>query len=386
MENLAQPTRLHGTQTCRWHDEIPCQFAQHFPFYSWKDKTYCKAHLPLGLAVSLTQEGVDRLLNEYQDYTGVNFPAGTYEFKNSSAHKNLLHCEFADGVTLVFRHDSLWVVHSAECLGCIDIKFYGAVSLQFERSNVYGTFSVTHSGLFPGFQNRCKAWSLSGTSFFDGVNLAELEFTGSLNLDGVKLSGPVNLTGTKFPQQTTAYDLVVSGDALDKRCEGSYRDARNAFHAHRNRELEGKFFALEKRCHRNGLPNTFNYFLPRLLSWLYDKTSEYGQSYGRALVAFGLVQVLFCLGYSLFSGGRYWRFAIFGEWDSSAVAFTFSQVAKPFELAASRYAAQSKTYDDIVGNSLHLGWWQLWTALHSIVSISILALVLLALRWRFRRE
>jgi hypothetical protein len=70
-------------------------------------------------------------------------------------------------------------------------------------------------------------------------------------------------------------------------------------------------------------------------------------------------------------------------YDSQMAAFTFAQVVKPFELySAKQLVASSYTYIP----SSQFGCWLTLTAIHSVLSLALVALFLLAIRWRFRRE
>jgi hypothetical protein len=71
------------------------------------------------------------------------------------------------------------------------------------------------------------------------------------------------------------------------------------------------------------------------------------------------------------------------RYDSHVIAFTFAQVVKPFELFSAK-APTSGAYALIPDPPS--GWWLLLTATQSILSITLTALFLLAIRWRFRRE
>jgi hypothetical protein len=84
---------------------------------------------------------------------------------------------------------------------------------------------------------------------------------------------------------------------------------------------------MEKRCQRLGMTHPRK-SVPRTLPFLYDLSSEYGYSYGRALSWFFAVQVLFAIAYATLSGSLQCG----GDHDSRVVAFTFAQTVKPFEL------------------------------------------------------
>ena len=107
---------------------------------------------------------------------------------------------------------------------------------------------------------------------------------------------------------------------------------------------------------------------------------QYGQSYSRALFWFVVVQVLFGITYAALSG---WLPNLSGRVDSQVVAFTFAQVVKPFELFS--YKAPGAGAYAIVPDPT-TGWWLLLTAAQSVLSITLITLFLLAIRWRFRRE
>lgn len=163
--------------------------------------------------------------------------------------------------------------------------------------------------------------------------------------------------------------------------EGSYRSARLVFAVHKNRELEGVFYACEKRCHRRSLsPKHVRDWLPRALSALYDITSGYGHSYGKALASFLAIQLCFGIGYSVASK----RFEVSTEIDWNIVLFTLVQVARPFELLSVR--SHDATLFGVVNLSKASPWWGIASFVHSTASLALLALFLLALRWRFRRD
>ena len=152
------------------------------------------------------------------------------------------------------------------------------------------------------------------------------------------------------------------------------------FSENRARESEGILYAAEKRCHRRGLRGWRN-LLPLVLSWLYDKSAEYGHSYGRALAAFLIFQFVAVFGYAALSDRLH---LLYGAYDGRVFAFTVAQLLKPFELYAPEQPDPSAAFQ-IVPNPPD-GWWLALTTMHSLVSFALLALFLLALRWRFRRD
>ena len=181
----------------------------------------------------------------------------------------------------------------------------------------------------------------------------------------------------QIPQRTTFHRATFTVVPED---EGAFRSIRNKYHALRARDDEGRFYAYEKRCQRRQMTPPREW-VSRAISWLYDISSAYGSSYGRALLCLVAVQFFFGLIYSILSG-RLTHFP--ATFDSQITAFTFAQVAKPFELF--NYKGNLTGLYAIIPNLTPTGWWYFLTALHSVLAISLIALVLLAMRWRFRRE
>jgi hypothetical protein len=285
--------------------------------------------------------------------------------------RNLLlrNCTFGDNVVVVLNNvgcDASW----SQFLGwsnivassgphdfiCESATFAG--NTRIEASSWNGTFNLAHTRFTAG----CWFHSVDNLKL---LSLADCSFASAPIIAGTRTLPPrTDFKGAKF-------DLHAED-------ESAYRVIRNFFDDQRARDWEGRFYAYEKRCHRLGLRRPREW-LPRALSFLYDWASQYGYSYGWALFWFSVVQVAFGLAYAALSD----RLALGGRLDSDVLAFTFAQIVKPFELFGSRVATEG-TYQIIPMNGRE--WWLLLTAAQSVLSISLIALFLLALRWRFRRE
>jgi hypothetical protein len=159
------------------------------------------------------------------------------------------------------------------------------------------------------------------------------------------------------------------------------RSSRLPALSNRDREQEGIFYQYEKRAWRMGLslrrPASW---IPRFVSACYDWFAGYGQSDQRAFWCFVGLQV----GFGLLYAGMSKRFAWDGDtFDSQVAAFTLAQVVKLFELLSARTPIGWPYVGVYSGGS---GWWTLATMAHSVFSLTLVALFLLALRWRFRRD
>jgi uncharacterized metal-binding protein len=71
--------------------------------------------------------------------------------------------------------------------------------------------------------------------------------------------------------------------------------------------------------------------------------------------------------------------------DTSSLVFTLAQVVKPFELWAARQLT-GLPYELFAPDEKPSIVWLVGTMMHSVLSLILLALFVLAVRWRFRRE
>ena len=118
---------------------------------------------------------------------------------------------------------------------------------------------------------------------------------------------------------------------------------------------------------------TYSFPFPRPIG-----AEQKAECYGRTFFLLVVVQLLFGFGYS-FASGRLGT----GQIDWDVVAFTLAQVAKPFDIMAPHGTVDG--YGVLASNAC-ISCWRLAAFAQSVLSISLLALFVLALRWRFRRE
>jgi hypothetical protein len=374
------PARDEIQAACQWSPGRACQFSKHTDsFIEYEGRTFCPLHLPLGSekkgdAGSFSQQFLRLQQAGCLDFTGTSFP-GEPNFDSSpqySVHHDLSlrNCTFGERATVA--------VGAASCdLSCS--RFLGSSTLVISSGD---RNIVCEAGEFLG-NFRLEASSQNGTIRFTSSDFraaSRFNFVDQLQaLDFAKCTfseAPTFGSSQKIPQKTNFLGATFS---LRPEDESAFRVLRNFYATHRARDSEGRFYAYEKRCHRLGMKGPGEW-VSRGISFLYDATSEYGSSYIRALVWFCVIQVVSAITYAAMSGRLE---NIGGPYDSRVVAFTFAQVAKPFELFSSK--ASTDGFYSIVQRDA-AGWWLMLTAVQSVISISLIALFLLALRWRFRRE
>jgi hypothetical protein len=360
---------------CQWSATRDCPFAKYnAELTEFAGENYCPFHLPLHSDQKLGHAAFANALAEVtkagaRDFRGTVFP-GRSLFVPSPQYRiaddlNLQEIYVGSGVTLVFEN--------------VD-------------GNISKSTFVADGVLQGGGNGRsilCENATIIGNFTFEGVEASttvsfrksEFKAAGRFNAVG-KLSG-LGFANCKFATapifgltqelpQNTEFDGATFVPHVED--EHIYRNIRVHFSKNQDRDAEGQFYAWEKRCQRLGLPLGIR----RVISYLYDKSSEYGYSYERAITWFFALQLGFCLTYAAISD----RLSLGGDYDSRVVTFTFAQVVKPFELLSAKVPTEG-AYGILQGNH---GWWLLLTSLQSIASIALIALFLLALRWRFKRE
>jgi hypothetical protein len=377
--------------TCQWHDSVPCQFDPHAlaeaaDIVTWEGRNYCQLHLPLA-AGELKKGFSDTLcahLKNAANLRGVQFPPRQYNLTTKNdVDTDLRHCAFAAHVILSIgssRFDlsgSTFGSGTHPRHGRVTISLADHASARLDGARVFTDLEIEgHGG-----SHHARNWSMQRVAFWGELLLKDVNFRGSLDFSDARFHAPIRFDNTKMPQQTRGDRLHFDKAALTADAEGSYRSARIVFAEHKNRELEGTFYACEKRCHRRSLSaRHVRNWVPRMLSALYDYTSGYGHSYGKALAWLVATQFVFGFGYSIASG----RFEPVPVVDSNVVLFTLAQVAKPFELLSAR--AYDASQFGVVNLSKASPLWGIAAFVHTMTSIALLALFLLALRWRFRRD
>lgn len=371
---------------CNWRDGVTCQFAGVAGIgenlvSEWQGRHYCRAHLPLAAGVKdhlwMKAFSTSCTVAQFTRFEGVQWPGGRPQeraaYRLGGIAPNLRHC-------VIGQHTTISV--NTQDADLSDSEF----SDDNELNQVRGGFRCLGSV----FRGRMRIHpdagariDFTGTEFMADAEFVYVNAVRTLTLDRCKFHRAPNFilsdAHRRLPQDCTFIKASFEKTAQRAGDEPIYRDIRNLFHQNRAREWEGFFYALEKRCHRLSIPKwPPNHWIARFLSKMYDLSSAYGQSYERALLAFLTVQVVFGIGYWIATGQADLR----GEFDPRLVAFTASQALKPFELLSARNP-DNWFYGLIPADR---GWWVFCASLQSALSLTLVALFLLAVRWRFRRE
>jgi len=359
----------------------PCQFSNlALPLQQIEERSYCPLHAPLnapekGLQhmMGILQAVVNAQAGAGLELRGVIFPTnGQIHLQHGSGSVVLRACEFDDRAVLSFASlDANICLENSIFRGSVAIN--PRVARKFHCSNTRFPAALTINTPEPYPYDLDFSRSIVGGDFKirlpsqGNFNFRQMQFLGRLDIE---------LANAKKVAQSTSFnDSRFGRRVCTTESEPSFRALRQAFEETGNRDDEGIFYALEKRSQRKSLA----YGLTRCVSALYDWTSWYGSNYTRPLVALLSVQILASTGYALASP----NYSLAFSFSPELCAFTLAQVLKPFEILGGRI--QSTFVEEVVGG-VPTGAWALGSSLHAVCSLSLVALSILAIRWRFKRS
>ena len=209
---------------------------------------------------------------------------------------------------------------------------------------------------------------MSNNVFFYTLFIMDGEISTTFRLEDNFIDNNIVISNFVIPQESIfKRNKFVK---LDEESESSFRSIRSQLSKHVNRYDEGLFYAFEQRCHRK----RFKWYNPfRLISFLYDYVSLYGLSYERLIFCFLTLQLLFYFEYASMAD----KVDFFSK--VNIFVFTFGQLFKPFDIFSIKHVEDQKL-QSVLDTSIPF-----ITAIHSLLSFSIFALILIALRWRFKR-
>lgn len=192
-------------------------------------------------------------------------------------------------------------------------------------------------------------------------------FTLAPEFHNCSLHQDTDFTGAMFPDRTGTGEVHAAR---------AYRTLKLAMENVRNRAEEANFYTLEQQSLRLS-PDTSIWV--KGVSWLYEKTANYGESFVRPLACILAAFVLFHLIY-------FGYFAVLtGDalsiWEIT-MRFTLRQLFHPFKVFGQNFEEIGLSQSAC---PVPLGL-AVTAALHSLLNISFLALILVALRRRFKME
>ena len=209
------------------------------------------------------------------------------------------------------------------------------------------------------FSNRAR---FVNRRFLDTSDFRDTVFHIAPEFYSCALHQDTDFTGAEF-LDTKGTDEVNAAQA--------YRTLKLAMESVRSRSDQARFYALEQQSLR-ALSNTSR--AENVISWLYEKTADYGTSIAGPLAWLFAIFAVFVGAYLLavaLDGGT-------GIADADlqvVVRYTLRQVFRPFEAFSHRGTAPIAP----------LGL-AIWSAVYSLLNFSLLALFFLAVRRRFKMD
>ncbi|EKS6424805.1 TPA: hypothetical protein ACN5PU_003902 [Enterobacter hormaechei] len=198
----------------------------------------------------------------------------------------------------------------------------------------------------------------------------------AVDFSNTKFSTPPQIQGSNIPEGSVFpnKEHFVSRKGLqDASC---YRALRFIMESQRNREFEGMFFSLEQESLLNGEEKKFKFFSANYLYYLF---SDYGTSYRTPLIFLLISMPVFTIIYALISSPVVSIFLPI-DWGCviKSLIITLKQTFLPFDVLRNNdFLTNKNTFSYMV--------FVLVGVLNSIVSVSLIALSGLALRWKFKR-
>jgi hypothetical protein len=364
---------------CNWRDGIQCQFEKYkLPTSLHNGKAFCRAHAPQGAQNAMAPDELGKfvdnaLRNGDVDFSGVHFrkrSKGVWAITPDVEGKHFLlfHCTFDDAGHVRITGEA--TLDESRFLG------FGELNLQAADASARGVAFLGRASIESSSGRRID---LTGSEFMSTVKFHGAQGgIGPLRLDRVTFHrAPVFNEG--LSQQTTFHGTRFLRTACTPEDEGTYRDLRKKLSENRAREWEGIAYEREQQCHRRAMFQQRRYFT-WFTSLLYGGAARYGHSYERAWALFFLTQVAFGLLYSWRSGRLGW-----GGLDSQVIMYTMAPILKPFE-GLSTKATYATWAQEVIASDPASLFWPIVTSLQSVISLALVALAFLAMRWRFRRE
>lgn len=180
--------------------------------------------------------------------------------------------------------------------------------------------------------------------------------------------------------QDTDWDGAAFVERSGGRAQRAYRTLRLAMENNRDRSQEAVFFALEQETMRKGLPW---WHANRWVSACYQGLSNYGRSLLRPTLWLLGSLLVFFLAYWVIDGQQ----VMGGKRFAALVGFTMQQLVKPFAVWGRVATDLSPLFpfpEETKAAVIPLGF-KLLATLQSLLNLTFVALLILALRWLFKR-
>lgn len=334
-----------------------CQFVDVKVHYEWQGRYYCRYHLPM--------EAKEAFLSGTEPtWQTVKINSFNEEIIDFIKRKNFNDILDLSGV--VFPGD----VDFGSIMRFPQASFQGCVF------NGFAWFRAAASDASPSTQlpsDQVGQYTFSRVIFIDAVFNAEVSFNDRV------FTKPSSFRGATFHVAPTFYNCKLYGDTdfvgtkfLDTsrivHSSRAYRRLKMIMEEMGDRIGHEKFHALELKAITRLKETTIQV---RLLTYLYEIFSNYGQSFLRPLIWLAGASSITFLYY-----GQY-----LGVSSKNAAKLTMEQIIKPFSVWSTE-VAEKDPFKSVLAQSND--WVLVVPTIHSLFSLTMLALFLFAVRRRFK--
>ena len=318
-----------------------------------------------------------RLLPKFSD---VDFQDARFGWKSDFSHTifsglsaNFYGAKFTNQDTL-FSH-----ARFKRSANFQNTQFSGRVN--FEKARFKATADFTSPGNNDDVDTFQGEVDFEGTEFLDEVNFNNRNFQQATDFRDSTFHKAPRFHGCLLHQETDFTDSRF----LDTTSPGSamaYRTLKLDMEEKRARQEQLRFYALEMKSRRHAEKRK----LVKFLSWLYEKTSDYGQSVSRPLLWLGGLLLVFAIIYRSFFVALLIDCLKNTEIWLLSLRFSVEQIISPFSTfnLSSLFQLLGKDAPNISLSPICLLLLRLIAALQSFLSLVLLLLSVLAARWRFK--
>ena len=256
-----------------------------------------------------------------------------------------------------------------------------AASLYMEKTIFGDKADFSSHGISSGIHGLSKSRE-PALGDFQEVMCEHTEFLGEADFTNRQFLSTTSFKSTKFAKAPKFHNCKLHADTdlsdtqfLDTESDSAaraYRTLKLGMEQNRSRNEQAIFYALEQKSlrERSDTPRAV-----KVVSWLYEQFANYGQSFMRPLLWLVSIYVVFFVIYSVSLNPSPASWQTFGD----IARFTMAQVVRPFHAFT---LTESQSFGT---TSVNIPFGVAFVAaIHSIMSITFVAVILVALRRRFR--
>lgn len=325
---------------------------------------------------------------EVCDLSNIVFPGHIkLEIPERTMFLSFERCVFGGSVRFVAR-----MAPSLRFSGSIFMEMASFESVKFSSDANFSSVIFRKEAIFKEADfkeiSQFQGTIFNGTTIFNGsvfhniVSFKDAQFKQGAQFQNSNFGEFAQFINVKFSDcpdfhnanihSNTSFRGATFGSKKGETAASRFRVLKVLMNERQNRPEEGRFFGLEQKALLTSPVRPSEW-----PSWLYRATSNYGQSFVRPLLEILVIYVLFSALYLVFIDS--------GEINLKTLVqiseFSLEQVVRPLSVWNS---VPSSVSQKLFGFEVCF-LIKLLASLQSILSGSLLALGLLALRWRFRR-